>query len=464
MTSQHSNDPQIERSLRHSVRDGVAWSVMFGVGESYLQAFAVFLKASTAQISLLTALPSFLGSLSQLASAWLAGRYSERKPLILGGVLLQALMWIPIAGLAFSPSEHTVTLLIVAIALYYVGGQFASPPWNGLISDLVPERRRGRFFGSRTRLMSMTGFLAMSAAGIVLEIFEQYALAYLGFALLFVIAMLARLYSLVQLNLMHEPQLRMAPLSLPPLQGLYERLAGSDFSRFVLFVASMNFAVAIASPFFTLYMLRDLGFSYLEFTAVNAFYMLVQFRALNMWGRLSDIFGNRLILQVTSMVFPILPLLWLVFPNFWCILAIQMLSGICWAGFSLASGNFLYDVTAPEKRVSYSAIHQTLSNSAIFSGALIGGFLGTHSVTELSLGNYTIGFLSGLWAVMVASAIARIVVSVVFLPRLREVRSVRRTSAAALALRVVRVTVMAEWLFELLPWTRSRRRSAPAKL
>jgi len=71
--------------LRYSVRDGVAWSVMFGAGESYLQAFAVFLKASTAQITLLVALPSLLGSLSQLASAWVAGRAIQRKSLIFGG-------------------------------------------------------------------------------------------------------------------------------------------------------------------------------------------------------------------------------------------------------------------------------------------------------------------------------------------------------------------------------------------
>ena len=47
--------------------------------------------------------------------------------------------------------------------------------------------------------------------------------------------------------------------------------------------------------------------------------------------------------------------------------------------FSLAAGNFLYDVVPPEKRAAYSAVHQTLSNSAIFTGALIGGSLATHA-------------------------------------------------------------------------------------
>jgi hypothetical protein len=82
MERHYSRDPQVERSLRYSVRDGVAWSVMFGAGESYLQAFAVFLKATTAQITLLAALPSLLGSVAQLVSAWVAGQSIQRKRLI----------------------------------------------------------------------------------------------------------------------------------------------------------------------------------------------------------------------------------------------------------------------------------------------------------------------------------------------------------------------------------------------
>ena len=72
-------------------------------------------------------------------------------------------------------------------------------------------------------------------------------------------------------------------------------------------------------------MLRDLKFSYLEFTVVNAFYVLMQFAALNLWGRLSDVFGNLRVVQITSVVFPALPIAWVLFPNFWAILVIQFI-------------------------------------------------------------------------------------------------------------------------------------------
>jgi len=462
MAYRYSRDPEVERSLRYSVRDGVAWSLMFGAGESYLQAFAIFLKATTAQITLLSALPSLLGSIAQLASAWVAGRSVRRKSLIFAGVSLQSLAWLPIIVLAFVPSDHSVALLIICVTLYYIGGQFAAPPWSSLISDLVPERRRGRFFGERTRLMSMMTFASLSAAGLALEFFAQRTLAHWGFAAIFTVALAARLYSLAQLTRMHEPLARLAPLTIPPLGGLLERMRGSDFAQFALFIAFMNLAVGIASPFFTLYMLRDLRFSYLEFTAVTAFYGLMQFTALKLWGRLSDVFGNLRVVQVTSIVFPALPILWLIIPNFWAILAFQFVAGVAWAGFSLAAGNFLYDVVPPEKRAAYSAVHQTLSNAAVFGGALIGGFLATHAPHELQLGGYSIAFASGLWLALSASALVRTAVIAIFLPLLREARPVRPISPAALAIRVIRANVLAEWLFELLPSrgrTRKNRRS-----
>ena len=428
MSHHFSRDPKVDRSLQYSVRDGVAWSLMFGAGESYFQAFAIFLKASTAQITLLTALPSMLGSVAQLVSAWVSGYAIRRKTLIFAGVLLQSAAWLPIIALAFIPGETSVALLIAAVVLYYIGGQFAAPPWSSLISDLVPERRRGRFFGRRTRLMSVMTFASLSAAGLALEFFEQRALAHWGFAAIFAVALAGRLYSLAQLMRMHEPLARLAPLTLPPLGGLLDRMRGSDFARFALFVGFMNLTVAIASPFFALYMLRDLRFSYIEFTAVNAFYVLMQFAALNLWGRLSDVFGNLRVVQITSIVFPALPVLWVLFPNFWAILVLQFIAGVAWAGFSLAAGNFLYDVVPPEKRAAYSAVHQALSNTAIFGGALIGGLLATHAPHELQLGGYTVVFTSGLWLALCASSVARAVVIAVFLPPLRETPEVQSAS------------------------------------
>ena len=455
----YSKDARVERSLRHSVRDGVSYSMMAGAGETYLSAYAIFLKASIAQISLLTALPSLLGSLAQVLSAWLAGFAPRRKTLILSGVLIQAVTWLPMIWLPYFFPQHAVPIVIACVALYYAAGNFATPAWNSLMGDLVPERKRGRYFARRTQLMSIMTFLSLAGAGLLLHFLELTGETRLGFMIAFSLAASARLYSAYHLARMHEPLRAPIPMALPQLSGLWQRLRASDFARFTLFLGMMNFAVAIASPFFTVYMLRDLHFTYLEYTASTGISVLAQFLTLNMWGRFGDIFGHRRVLALTGSLIPILPALWLVSPEFWYILGVQTLGGLCWAGFSLSAGNFLYDVMPPDKRATYAAIHNVLSNSAIFSGALVGGYLSTVIPTEIIIFGHTMHWTSGLWGVILISSLARATVALTFLRRIREVREVRPVSAGGLMIRVIRFNALAELVIDLLGSRRRRRRT-----
>lgn len=455
-----SKDPRSEQSLKHSVRDGVAYSVMAGAGEHYLAAYALFLKATTAQISWLAAFPSLIGSFAQLFSAWLSNRLGRRKAIILFGVMLQTVMWLPIIWLPYFYPAHAVTILIVCVALYFAGGHLATPVWNSLMGDLVPEKRRGRFFARRTRLMSITSFLALVGAGLLLYLFEMSNQVRLGFMLVFTLAALARLYSATQLARMHDPEHVPSAIDWPALPGLWRRLRGSDCTRFSLFYAAMQFAAAIAAPFFVVYMLRDLGFTYLQFMSATALAVLAQFGSLRMWGRLGDIFGNRLILTVTGSVIPIFPVLWLVSPHFAYVVVLQMFGGVVWAGFSLSANNYLYDAVAPERRAAYSAVHNVFTSLAIFAGALLGGFLSVVVPESFTLFGKSWHWTSSLWGVLVASSLARALAAISLAPALREVREVRRSTAAGLMLRVARFNALAVLFFDMLAFTRRRLRSS----
>jgi hypothetical protein len=79
---QFSKDPIVDTALRHSVRDGMAYSVQVGAGETYFAAFALFLRATAPQIALLSTLPLLLASSAQIFSAWI-GHYVGRRRLVL---------------------------------------------------------------------------------------------------------------------------------------------------------------------------------------------------------------------------------------------------------------------------------------------------------------------------------------------------------------------------------------------
>jgi len=453
----YADDPIVESSLRHSVQDAGYYSVMTGAGETYFSAFAVFLRANSTQMALLASLPSLLGSFAQLLSAWWGHRQGIRKSLILGGVFLQAATWLPLMILPVWFPRHALPLFIACVVLYYAGGHLATPQWSSMIGDLVPEQSRGRFFAKRTRLASVVSFIALVIAGAVLNHFDQRGRTYTGFLLIFAAAVVGRLLSAYHLAQMHDPPRTGAFFNLPRAGELLRRVRHSAFARFSLFFAAMQFAVAIASPFFTLYMLRDLHFSYLMFTANIAATVVMQFLTLNVWGRISDRFGNRLILATTGLIIPFFPALWLVSSSYWYLLALQAVGGLVWAGFSLSAGNFVYDLVPSPKRATYVAWHNILMSAGVFAGAVLGGWLGQALPAQFILGGDHFAWGSTLLGVFLISTLARLAIALLFIPHLREVREVPAMSASGLIFRVSGFNALRGLIFGMvLPRRRQR--------
>ena len=197
-------------------------------------------------------------------------------------------------------------------------------------------------------------------------------------------------------------------------------------------------------------MLRDLQFSYAQFMANTGMSVLAQFLTLSQWGRISDAFGNRRVLAVTGLMLPLMPLLWVVSPNFWYLLLVQALSGLSWAGFTLGATNFLYDLIVREKRATYLAIHNILAGMGVFCGAILGGYLGVVLPERISFTGFTLVWLSPLLGVFAISAAARIVVLLALLPGIQEVRKVRSISFSSVIFRVTRVHALAGLMFDIV--------------
>lgn len=445
-----NRDSLADRSLQHSLKDAAGYATMIGAGETYLAAFALFLRASPPQIGMLVSLPAMLASFMQLLSAWVGRLTGQRKAVIIAGAGLQAMMWLPIALLPVVFTDAAVPLLIVAVILYHCGAHIATPQWGSLMGDIVPERRRGRFFALRTRVVSLVTFLALILSGTILHFADEGGRTLAGFLVIFGIAMLGRMFSVYHLSRMHDPAGHVAAIEIPVGKGAFRRLAQSNFARFSLFFALMQLSVAIASPYFSVYMLRDLEFSYAEFMANTGMSIFVQFLTLQQWGRISDVFGNRRILSATGVMLPLMPLLWMISTNFWYLLLVQALSGLSWAGFTLSASNFLYDLVARDRRATYMAVHNILASTGTFCGALIGGYLALALPAGVDLPGLAWAWLSPLPGVFAISAIARALVLTVLMPKIREVRRVRPISFSDLIFRVTRVRALAGLMFDIV--------------
>lgn len=455
-----TKDPQAEKSLHHSLKDAVAYSVMSGGSETYFSAFALLLKASASQVAMLATLPNLLGALAQLLSAWLGHRLQQRKPIIVFGAYGQALTLPMMIVLPWLFPAYAVPLLLVSLTLYYGAGHLIAPQWMSLMGELVPERRRGRFFARRTALATLSSFSALCLGGLLLHGFDLLSATLAGFALLFAIAFVARLISAWHLSRMHEPHPHAA--SIEPVHDLRwlrrpEFRAALRFSRFfILFQA----AVGVSAPFFSVYMLKTLEFSYLQYTANTGTAVLVQFLTLRYWGRIGDVMGNRLVLVTTGSIIPLFPALWAVPGGFWYLLGVQVLSGFCWAGFSLSAGNLLYELIPREKRATYQALQNVTMTLGVFLGSMLGVLATRLLPTQFTLGGWQIDLGTGiLWAFLL-STLLRSVVALVYLGRIQELRSPRRRiSPYALVFRFTRFNAFTGLVYEIVTRVRKSERA-----
>ena len=445
---QFSKDPAVDRALRHSVRDGMGYSVQVGAGETYFSAFALFLNATAAQVALLSTLPPLLGSSAQIFSAWL-GNYVGRRRLVLLGCALQALLWLPILLVPLLFRAYAVSALLVLLALYQGANNLAAPQWTSIMRDLVSERRRGRYFGYRTQVTTVTTFIALVICGLILDQLDRSGETYLGFVLIFGVAFVARVVSVYHLTFLYEPAEHGAAPDMH-IEHWWRSLLSTGAIGFSVYFALMNAAVGISSPFFTVYMLRDLKLSYLEFTALSGASVIAQFLMLSTWGRLADIYGNRLILIVTSVTLPVIPLVWLLSANFWWLLVFQVLSGLSWSGFTLSSGNLLYELVPRTRRAAYVAFHNIGTAAGVFAGAMLGASL------ELWLPPRSVLFgssavLSNLLYLFALSGLTRAILATLLARRVREFRKPRRTlSAPALVMRVMGFNAMLGLIYDFI--------------
>jgi MFS family permease len=407
---------KVEKSLRYSIYDGAASAATTGLTQDYIAPFALALKATSTQIGLLTSIANLAAALFQLKAPAILRRAGTRKRMILPVVLVQALLWAPLALIPFLFSGHSMWGLTAIFTLIIVFGSLANPAWGSLMTDLVPVRKRGRYFGNRGRICGFTTLAFAFVAAFILWLFGHQL--FIGFTTIFAMALSFRLISWCFLAKMYEPPATIEDEGRFRLLDFINETRSTNLGRFVLYVSAMNFATYLAAPFFAVYMLGELGFGYLTYVVVIASAALANSLALTFWGKRADRAGNLKIIAISSLFIPLVPLLWLADDNIFYLVLVQLFSGFVWAGFNLCSTNFVYDSSRPERRTWCISYFNAMNGSAICLGALLGGVLASHLPPVLGYNLLTLFLISGLLRAAVAMTLFHHIAEVRRVPKI----------------------------------------------
>lgn len=425
-----------EKSKILSIKEGSGFSVMSGFGVRYITPYALALGANNTIIGLLNSLPSLLGTFSQIQSSKLIEKI-PRKKIVVTSVLLQAIMWLPLIGVGilyffFGLSSFISSiLLLVFYTLTLLFGSFCSPAWSSWMKDLVGENP-SEYFGRRTKILTFVELICMLFAGVILEHYKKTGV-FTGFIILFMIAIAGRLISAYILNKKYEPKITHTEGYYFTLFQFLKKMGHNNFGKFVIFTTLISFATAIASPFFAVYMLKDLGLNYYEFTIVSVTSILFTVIMLPFWGKFSSKYGNITVIKISGIFVGIIPLLWLLSPLVLgynrillvpYLILIEIFSGFWWSGLNLSTANFVYDAVTKGRMAICIAYDNITTAIGVFIGALIGGLIS-------SLPYHVIG-LKPILFVMLLSGVARLLVSIIMLPKLKEVRIVEKFEVSSI--------------------------------
>lgn len=409
---------KIKKSLVASFWDGVFASCMSGLTTDYITPYALALKASIGQIGALSAFPNLISSLIQLKTADFTEGLKSRKKIITIFAFLQAIAGIPIILLPYLLKYHRVTYLIIFVTLFISLGAFSVPAWSSLMSEYIPYKKRGKYFGWRNWILGIVAVICSLVSGFILHILKNNILR--GFLIVFTVATICRFISWYFLTKMYEPRFRSQSNSYFSLFDFIFRAKESNFARFVIFVSALIFCANIASPFFSVFMLRDLKFNYLTYTILVVTVTITQICTFNRWGMHADKVGNVKVIRLTSFFIASLPLWWVINRHPLFLIFAQVISGFAWAGFNLCATNFIYDAVTPQKRVRCIAFFNVFIGIATCCGAIIGGYI-SNLMPEL--------FGYKLLSLFILSSLLRFFVVFSFSRKIREVRPAEKISS-----------------------------------
>jgi MFS family permease len=359
--------------LRAIVGDGAAYSVMVGIGETYLPAFVLALGLGGIAAGMIATVPVLLGALLQLVSPWAVRRLGSRRSWIVWCARCQATSLMLLAVLALLEVRQSWPIFLLA-TLYWGAGLATGPAWNTWVESIVPRRIRARFFAGRVRISQASTLTGLLLGGLLLNALNVASVVQI-FCLLFGVAAIARLVSASYLARQSEPPDAETGERELGLLATFSSLRRNASTRVLVYLLAVQVAVYTSGPYFSPYMLSELGISYLQFVMLIGLAFLGKMIALPVWGRFAMRFGVRRLLWVGGTGIVPIGGLWCLSDSLFYLGALQIVSGIVWAAYELAMVLLFFDGLPKSQRTSLLTLYNVGSAAAMVGGGLLGAAL-----------------------------------------------------------------------------------------
>lgn len=347
-----------------------------------LTAFALHLGASNLMIGVLASAP-FLAQLLQLPAILLVERVRERKRIAVLTSIAGRLMLAVMAVTAFFSGTMPLLVFLGAQVIMCALGAVGTCAWNAWLRDLAPENRLGQVFAKRTVWLTAINLALGLAAALALDLTAEHSpTRNLIFAAMFAMGCVTGLISAHIVAAMPEPVMPAPAGEVRLIELLRQPLLDGNFCRLLVFVASWQFAVNLATPFFTVFIVRQLQFNVSFVMVLSVVSQIANILTLRNWGTLSDRFANKSVLAICTPVY-IFSIVGMIgasqfgsrdLVKLWLIL-LHLLMGASVAGVTLTATNIALKLSPRGSATAYVAASATVTAVAAGIAPILGGLL-----------------------------------------------------------------------------------------
>jgi len=372
-----------ERAARNLLIDAAAATAIGALNSGVvLLALAIHIGATNSEIGLLAAIP-LLTQILQAPTVKLVERLRRRRLISVTCVFFARLALPTYAAVPFIPDRDVAAGVLLAAALLHYGlNAVGACSWNSWMRDLLPPERLGHFFARRGVYGTLVSTVATVAAAIALEWANgSHALGNRIYSSLYLVGFVFGLVSTAFLAMVPEPQMPKGGPTASLYKLLLQPLKDRNFRNMLRYLASWQFAVNLATPFFTVYFVRVLGYSMSFVLILTVISQLASVSVVRGWGRLSDRFANKSVLSVATPLF-LLCIAGMAFASEFegttartaYLVVLHIIMGAAGAGVGLASGNIVMKLSPEGIATSYMAANALISAVAAGSAPIVGGW------------------------------------------------------------------------------------------
>lgn len=395
--------PISERELRRGMRinilagsAGMMWAAV--AGGMPLTMFLEAIKAPGVLIGLSTTVQQF-AMLLQVPAAFFGETLRSRKLFWCVIALLHRACWLFPALLPFVMARHPMRMasaLVIILLVSSLLAQAATAVWWSWMSDLIPERLRGRFWGTRQSITMGAYLVATLGAGYVLDVFadpQSPGGKFTGFALVFGAAgLLGCLDIIVHLGV-PEPKPTPVRFDWRVVARVLAPLRQPDFRMLTFAMSAWAFAIGIVGQFGFLCLKREYGIGYTWMSMGTISSALGVVVASFLWAYVMDRIGARnfgvimMVLAVScglvwffmrpgdvTLRLPFLPP-WTLPQAMAVLLVANFIAGAFYSGVGLSQISLLSALSTPQGRTMAMAVHWAVLGLTAALGPIVGGVL-----------------------------------------------------------------------------------------